>query len=441
MGWRGKILGIVVVAVFGVLAVAPLLIPVGVWIPRIEAEAGRQLGTPVRIAGLRAALLPLPHVSVQGLDIAGGAIFAGSIAVYPRLASLLSEKRVVRRIELDQVVVSRNGADLLAALAGKKDGTGGAGLEVEHLRARNIQIELAAGKLPAFSADITLNGGAAIPVESALATTMDGKAKVALVPDGRDWKLTFEANDWQPPLGPALHFNSLKAGGRLSGAKLVVTDIAGALYGGKVAGKAELAWQKNWRLSGDIRTEGIDIMPATQALKVKAALSGKLDASGPFSAQAAKPAGLVDALTADIGFDVRNGVLHGFDLASAAQSMLKGGAGGGSTRFDQLTGRVKVLGRAYKLQNVQVTSGVLKAQGNVDISASKQLAGRIDTEVKGTSGLVGVPVAVSGTLDNPVLMPTKGSMAGAVIGTVLLPGVGTSVGSSVGDKIGKMFGK
>lgn len=445
MGRRIKIILVASGVVFGALAAAPWLIPGSAWIPRIEAEASQRLGAPVKLADVRLALLPLPHVTVHGLDVADGAITAQSIAIYPSLISLFTDKRVLRSINLTQVTVSRKGADLLAAQAAKPGAAGGA-IEIERVRAKNIQVELAAGKLPAFDADIDLNNiSGALPVDSALIKTLDGKAKLTLAPglatDGKEWKLGLEASDWQLPLGPPLHFNSLKAGGRVTGDKLVLSDIAAALYGGKAAGKMELTWQKGWRLAGDVKTEGIDIMPVTQALKVKAALSGKLDASGPFSAQAAKPAGLADALNADLGFEVRNGVLHGFDLASAAQSMLKGGASGGSTKFDQLTGRVKVQGHAYKLQHVQVTSGVLKAQGNVDISASKQLAGRIDTEVKGTSGLVGVPVAVSGTLDHPVLMPTKGSMAGAVIGTVLLPGVGTSVGSSVGDKIGKMFGK
>ena len=227
----------------------------------------------------------------------------------------------------------------------------------------------------------------------------------------------------------------------MSSGKLVLHELAATLYGGKLAGKAELAWLKNWRLAGDIKIDGIDIMPVTQALKVKAALAGRLDASGPFSAQATKPAGLADAFNADIGFEVRDGVLHGFDLASAAQNLLKGGASGGSTRFDQLTGKVKVQGRAYKLQNVKVASGALQAEGNVDISAAKQLSGRVDTALKGSAGLAGVPLAVSGTLDKPVLTPTAGSLAGAAIGSVLLPGVGTAVGSSVGDKIGKLFGK
>lgn len=437
---RSKIIVIALAVVVGLLAAAPWLVPVSVWIPRVELEAAQRVGAPVRIAGLRVSVLPMPHIIILGLDIANGAVLAHSISVYPRLMTVFSRKPVLRSIDFEQVNISRKGADLVTALAGKRD-AGGAAFEIERLRAKNIQIELAAGKLPAFHAEIDLNNSATIPIENARITTVDGKAKVLLLPDGREWSLAFEAANWQLPVGPPLQFTSLKATGRIAGEKLVFNEIAATLYGGMVSGKAELAWQKNWRFSADIKLAGIDIMPVSQALKVKAALSGKLDAAGPLGAQAAKPAGLRDAMVADIGFEVRNGVLHGFDLATAAQSLLKSGGAGGNTQFDQLTGKVKVQGHAYKVQNVKVTSGALKATGNVDISASKQLSGRVDTEVKGTAGLVGVPLAVSGTLDHPILLPTKGSMAGAAIGTVLLPGVGTSIGSSVGDKIGKMFGK
>ena len=443
MRLRSKIVLAAVAALLGIAAAAPWLIPSSAWIPRVESEAAKRLGAPVKIADVRVALLPLPHVSVHGLDVGEGAISATLIAVYPRLATLFADKRVLRSIEIKQLVMTRKGTDLIAALAAKP-GSGGAAVEIERVRLSNFQVELAGGKLPALNADIALNLGAlppALPVERALVTTVDGNATLALVPDGKEWTLTLDASDWVLPAGPALRFNSLKAAGRVSAGKLALNQMAATLYGGTLNGKAELTWAKNWQLKGDAKLAGIDIMPLTQALKVKAALLGKLDASGPFSAQAANPAGLGDAIIADIGFDVRNGVLHGFDLANAAQSLLKGGAGGGSTQFDQLTGKVKVQGRAFKLRDVKVASGSLQATGNVDISATKQLSGRIDTALKGSGGLVGVPLAVSGTLDKPVLMPTTGSLVGAAIGSVLLPGVGTSVGSSVGDKIGKLFGK
>jgi phage-related tail protein len=132
-------------------------------------------------------------------------------------------------------------------------------------------------------------------------------------------------------------------------------------------------------------------------------------------------------------------VLHGFDLASAATNLLTG-AKGGQTRFDQLSGNALIAGKGYKLRNVRIASGALSAQGNVDVSPAKALGGRVDVELKRTAGVVSVPLAVSGTLSDPMLMPTKGALAGAVAGSVLLPGVGTAAGASVGDKIGKFFG-
>lgn len=451
---RSKFILGVTAILLAVVTAAPWLIPTSTWIGRIESEAGARLGAPVRIAAFRVALLPLPHATVHGLSVAAGAIAVQRIAVYPRLRSLLSDAPALRLIEFEQVGVTPKGVDLAQAAAAKP--RSGAPLRIEQVRASEVQIELAAGKLPAFDAEADLNSGAAMPVDSARVSTRDGKAKLTIVPagtvgtagaagtagaTGAEWQLTLEAKDWQLPVGPPLRFDRLQAAGRIAGGKLDLGRITAVLYGGTAAGKAELSWQKGWRLAGDIKVTSVELAALTQSLKLKSALTGKLDAAGPFRTQATKPAGLAEAFNAEIAFDVRNGVLQGFDLASAAQSLFKGGAGGGSTQFDQLTGVVKVQGRALKLQNVRVTSGVLKARGNVDISASKQLAGRIDTEVKGTGGLVGVPLAVSGTLDAPVLLPTKGSMAGAVVGSVLLPGVGTSIGSTVGDKIGKMFGK
>ena len=113
---------------------------------------------------------------------------------------------------------------------------------------------------------------------------------------------------------------------------------------------------------------------------------GKLDAAGPFRAQAPKPAVWPKRLTQRLRLTCAMACCKGFDLASAAQSLLKGGAGGGSTQFDQLTGAVKVQGRALKLQNVRVTSGVLKAIGNVDISPAKQLAGASTPKSRAPAG-------------------------------------------------------
>ena len=106
-----------------------------------------------------------------------------------------------------------------------------------------------------------------------------------------------------------------------------------------------------------------------------------------------------------------------------------------------MSGTAHVAGRTTRLRDLRIGSGVLDAKGNVDVSAARQLSGRVDVELTGTSGLVSVPLNVAGTIVDPRLTPTRGALAGAAVGTVLLPGVGTAVGSSIGDQLGKLFGK
>jgi len=57
-----------------------------------------------------------------------------------------------------------------------------------------------------------------------------------------------------------------------------------------------------------------------------------------------------------------------------------------------------------------------------------------------TGGFVGVPVALSGTTDEPSMRPSKGYLLSAAIGTALLPGIGTSIGLTLGGQIERSSG-
>lgn len=59
---------------------------------------------------------------------------------------------------------------------------------------------------------------------------------------------------------------------------------------------------------------------------------------------------------------------------------------------------------------------------------------------KGVS-LATVLLEVSGTVDQPSVLPTKAAIAGAVAGTAILgPGVGTSLGIAAGGAVDKIKG-
>ena len=48
-----------------------------------------------------------------------------------------------------------------------------------------------------------------------------------------------------------------------------------------------------------------------------------------------------------------------------------------------------------------------------------------------------MPLTVGGTLDSPNVTLSRGAIAGAALGTLLAPGVGTTAGANVGDRLGE----
>jgi len=64
----------------------------------------------------------------------------------------------------------------------------------------------------------------------------------------------------------------------------------------------------------------------------------------------------------------------------------------------------------------------------------------VNVAMKGTANLIEVPLDVSGTLSDPVLLPNRAALAGAAAGAAFMgPGWGTSVGSKAGQALEKLF--
>jgi hypothetical protein len=152
---------------------------------------------------------------------------------------------------------------------------------------------------------------------------------------------------------------------------------------------------------------------------------------------------LVDAINVESDFKVENGVLYKVDLAAAPKVLFnKDAMKGGNTRFDEFSGHLTVNPLGYHFTGLNISSGVIKAQGELSISPKQELSGRIDVAVKGTASLVSTPLAVSGTVQNPTLFPTKAALAGAAAGTALLgPGVGTTIGMKAAQVTERLFGR
>ena len=258
---------------------------------------------------------------------------------------------------------------------------------------------------------------------------------------GSNFDLKLSAQHWRFPVGPAFQFDALNIAGAVDSEALRLRDIDGKLYGGTLKGAAELNWKSGWRLSGDLKGQRVALESLLPLFNSKARVSGQLNAQARFAMNARTASQLADNSIIDGDFSIHNGVLHGFDLARAAQPIMTQEVRGGQTEFDEFSGIFSIAGKDIRLRKLNISSGVLNANGEVEISPSKQLDGKIYAEVKTGVSLVSVPLRVSGTLQDPVLFPTGAAVTGAVVGTAILgPGVGTSLGVKAADKLDSWFG-
>lgn len=425
-------------------AALPFFISLDNYIPRIEKEASATLKQPVSIKRIRFGALPWPHVTVDAITIgAADDIRLGRVTLAPDLFSLLQSTKVIRRIDVDSLVLTRKAIDKIPVWIGSgaaKSPQQAPQVRVENIRLNNALVNIGRTRLGPFDASINLDSSGEFA--DATASTQDGRLKLHVKPDKANYLIDASARSWTLPVGPALRFDALTIKGVATPNDAKLSEVSARLYGGSASGRVTVNWHKGLRLDGKFSISQLELRQVAPLLSAGTHISGRLSAKPVFSASAASANQLLDALRLETPFDVQNGVLGGVDIQKAATNLIKQGTGGGETRFDQLSGHLVMDHGGYRFTQLKVASGALAAQGNVSVSRSKELSGRINAQIKLAATNATVPLNVGGTLDAPLLYPTAGTIAGAAAGTAILgPGVGTSVGAKVGGWVENLFGK
>ena len=428
MSRLGRWLALALVLVIGLLAGG--LWAVQHWVgsddfrTRVASRASFALGVELKLGRVEVDWWPVPALALVEVDVQTRPhLTIARLEARPAVAGLLAG-----RLELATLLV--RGADLPQ--------TG-----VDDLLARREK-EAKASATASSSQPAASDGAATGVVPQRLvldgvtwrnaageATTVDADAR--LRPDGQPEVLTFKllAGQFQGAQG--------RLERKLGGYEVNVEHGGGTIKGAFALDRSP-APGTEWSLKGQFDTAGVEL-----GSLARTKLTGRLDAATTLSARAPGPGALLDALQTQSRFTVRNAVVHGVDLARAVKTV--GLSRGGETRLDTLAGQVNTRGRAVTFSNLVASSGVLSATGNVTLSPSRALNGRVNVNL-GASAVgdaIGVPLLVGGTVDAPELTLTRGAIVGAAVGTLLMPGVGTGAGASMGDKIGDklkgLFGK
>ena len=425
------------------LLVLPFLLPLGYFIPEIERVASAQLKAPVKVDSLRLFFLPFPHLTVTSISV-GKVPFleVEKVIITPRLTSLLNSQKVISEISLHGVVIGQALIAKASAWATQSGGSGGPAIvRVERIEVRNAFVNLTDFKLRDIDVDLDLapDGG----LDRAQVSASHDHVNATLVPRGKEFAVEINARNWRLPAGPPLLLSSLSARGTLNPQQgIALPTIEGRLYEGTASGKLTIGWASDWTIAGNLDIRDVEIQPVVALFTKDTTISGRLTANPVVDMRAPSAGQLGEAVDVESDFKVEKGVLYNIDLSNAPKALLnKDALKGGETRFDNFAGHLGVDAAGYYLTKVGITSGVMSAEAEIFISSKQDLSGHIDVALRGTSALVSTPLALSGTVQNPSLYPSKAALAGAAAGTALLgPGLGTSVGMKAARFTQRLFG-
>jgi uncharacterized protein involved in outer membrane biogenesis len=383
------------------------------WLPsdeelarRASVELERQLGTKVRVGALHWRLFPSPAVVMEDAATEQPQpILIKKLTAYPDVFALLQ-----RRIKIDR-------ADLEGAVVPQ--------LSLRGLGSGREKDEAAAEELPLARfvfRDVTWIS------RRGIAVVYDGE--VDFDPGWRPRKAELR----RPGFRPATDLALTRQGQEDRWAARIHVG------GGTADGEVRLDFRAGGRmhLEGELQPKDVEVESMLAAFNRRSVIAGKASGETTLSANGDTVGELARSLHTQTPFTIGKSTLLRFDLDKAVRTAGKEHAG--QTPLDSVTGRLDTQntpqGMVVTYTDLKATSGSLTASGQAKV-ANRRIEAEFAVDL--VDGIVGVPLSVSGPLDNVAFSVPKGAIAGAVVGTAVLPGVGTAIGARVGATLGKIF--
>lgn len=378
-----------------------LLYPYDSHKPQIEATLSRLAGQPLRVASVQAELTPKPGIIVASVSSGdGGDIHAARVRLVPEIFSLLGSNPVFSLVEIDGARLS---AKALAAVPkGLAEAFGGsAAASVKVVRFNELTVDFIGLPVGNLQSEIRLDDKGSLGPLAFHSADRSLKASLKAQPGG--FVVDIEALAWQPAAESRFRFDSLQGQLVWDGRQAVVRSLDARIFDGAILGTLTLDLQSGQPgIAGDLSIKHMNVQRLADGLGFGRQYEGELAGSLRFGARAANWATLLPSATGEGTFAMSRGALGGFDLVEAVRRG-RTPVRGGTTRYEQLGGNLKITPETIRFSELSLSSGLLRAGGTIDLSRDASLSGRFDVEMRGSANVVRMPVSVSGDLKTPVL--------------------------------------
>ncbi|MFB3080150.1 MAG: hypothetical protein ACE1Y1_00040, partial [Nitrosomonadaceae bacterium] len=387
------LLGILVSGAF----LLPYVLPTSQYISIIEKIAEDSIGEPVKVGSLRVSFLPIPNLDVSNITIGNAIKIESAILTFPMFSSFSSED--LNKIELIGVNVLPSAYDSITKWTSLSNAPRLTNFKQIQLKKAKLEFKNIA--IPLLNGNIELMNGSKL--SRALFATSDDKIKINVTPKRSGFLLNISAKEWNPSHSSSMTFSSFDAKAIASQNSFHIKEMDGRIHDGVLKGTASAKWSDGWIIKGQLEMERVNFEKVTKSFNSDIPMGGKLTSNIEIYSEAPVFEELYDALHINGVFQLQNGFVK-IDLGNSIRSISTGEITGGQTRFNDLSGVIEVTGKTYQLRRLKLSSGILSAEGDLDIGPSKELSGQVISKLKGAHTMTSGPVSLKGTIKDPVLV-------------------------------------
>jgi hypothetical protein len=308
------------------------------------------------------------------------------IRATPEIGSLLSERKVLKRLEIDNATLPR---EYLGALLEKGKGRW---LGVERIAAKRLKIDIPELNLPPFDLDAVV-----VPDGSLASVTLSStepRLSVKLQPRGGRASVEIVSDSFPLPIGADFPVSDFQAKGTVTQSELALSSVEGRAYGGRLRGNARLRWSDGWSLAGEFEAHQLE------AAKIATPVvgTGTLEGKAAYSMKGLLPERLILNAQLEGSFTIQKGSITNVDMTRLLQGS---STGGGTTLFSEMSGSVSADSNRLLVRQIRMAAGLLNGTGQAEMDPQKNLSGRLQIELRAQTVQARTTVVITGTLKDP----------------------------------------
>lgn len=406
MGWPA-ITALGIFAVFGLAYLVVYFFPYDSYLPEVESAIAEASGRPVTVGSMRVGIYPKPGLLLGDVRLGQSKdeLNIAEIRLQPSIGTLTASKKIFREVVLSGVELP---AEMIVGLSSVFQAMSKpeSRIGVEHISFEKANVSFGGLGFSDMEGETRLSAPGVLG--SLILRTPDRSLTLQMKPLAQSLDVSLEGFGWRPSQTSPFLFDSVNLKGSINNGFLTISSLELRLFDGLVQGVAILRAGKTPSISGDVVFERINSTRFGNAIGIGQQFSGEANGKIRFSAIADSWANIFSEIGAEGEFTMYRGSIRGVDLTEAVRRTSGTPVQGGSTQFEQLSGKIRLTPTGYQFPGLVLNSGLMQSSGRLEVSKDLKVSGRMDLQMRGTVNQMRVPVTISGLLKAPEVQVVKG---------------------------------